>query len=127
MGTDKGARGRQLGIRNWEGGKELNMDGQDRQDGKAPKAPIRNEGGRKAHPPPPKVYGVTGKAQGQKAPEGAGGEEKPRISRMSTDEGLTPAPHRRDCGLAPLSCRLPPTGATVGWRPCLADSPSRVE
>ena len=34
------------------------------------------------------------------------------------DEGLTPAPHRRDCGLAPLSCRLPLKGGVMdgyGW------------
>ena len=32
---------------------------------------------------------------------------------MSTDEGLAPAPHRRDCGLAPLSCRLPLKGGVM--------------
>ena len=39
--------------------------------------------------------------------------EKPRISRMSTDEGLRPTPHRRDCGLAPLSFRLPLKGGVM--------------
>ena len=33
--------------------------------------------------------------------------------RMSTDEGLAPAPHRRDCGLTPLSCRLPLKGGVM--------------
>ena len=31
------------------------------------------------------------------------------------DEGLAPAPHRRDCGLAPLSCRLPLKGGVMEW------------
>ena len=37
---------------------------------------------------------------------------------LTTDEGLAPAPHRRDCGLAPLSCRLPLEGGVMdghGW------------
>ena len=32
---------------------------------------------------------------------------------LTTDEGLAPAPHRRDCGLAPLSCRLPLKGGVM--------------
>ena len=32
---------------------------------------------------------------------------------LTTDEGLTPAPHRRDRGLAPLSCRLPLKGGVM--------------
>ena len=36
-----------------------------------------------------------------------------RGRRKTTDEGLTPAPHRRDRGLAPLSCRLPLKGGVM--------------
>ena len=32
---------------------------------------------------------------------------------LTTDEGLAPAPHRLDCGLAPLSCRLPLKGGVM--------------
>ena len=33
--------------------------------------------------------------------------------RITTDEGLAHAPHRRDCGLAPLSYRLPLKGGVM--------------
>ena len=39
--------------------------------------------------------------------------EVPSGEGLTTDEGLTPAPHRRDRGLAPLSCRLPLKGGVM--------------